>query len=83
MNEVKKKLTLDRTVAYQIKVPGELDENWSEWRGRMTIAVESEGDGPPITTLIGTFDQAALQGLLRRLYFLGLPLISVICVDHG
>ena len=33
------------------------------------------------STLIGTFDQAALQGLLRRLHSLGLPLISVICVD--
>jgi len=41
----------------------------------MTIAVESEGDGPPVTILTGTFDQAALQSLLRRLYSLGLPLI--------
>jgi hypothetical protein len=46
----------------------------------MTIAVESEGDGPPATTLTGALDQAALQGLLRRLYSLGLPLISVNCV---
>ena len=43
----------------------------------MTIAVESQGQGPPVTTLTGTIDQAALQGLLRRLYSLGLPLISV------
>ena len=44
----------------------------------MTITVDSEGDGPPITTLTGVIaDQAALQGLLRRLYSLGLPLISV------
>jgi hypothetical protein len=47
----------------------------------MTIAVDSEGDGPPVTTLTATLDQAALQGLLRRLYGLGLPLISVICVE--
>jgi len=49
----------------------------------MTITVESEGDGPPVTTLTGTVDQAALQGLLRRLYSLGLPLISVNCVACG
>lgn len=55
----------------------------SDWAGGMTITVESEGDGPPITTLTGILDQAALQGLLRRLYSLGLPLISVICVDCG
>jgi len=43
----------------------------------MTIAVESEGEDPPITTLTGTVDQAALHGVLRRLYSVGLPLIAV------
>jgi hypothetical protein len=80
MKEVKQKLSLDRPATYQIKVPGELDESWSDWAGGMTIAVESEGEGPPVTTLTGTVDQAALQGLLRRLYSLSLPLISAICV---
>ncbi|MCJ7662126.1 MAG: hypothetical protein MUO67_23525 [Anaerolineales bacterium] len=37
--------------------------------------------GLPVTTLIGTFDQAVLQSILRRLYSLGLPLSSVICID--
>ena len=83
MKEVKQKLSLDRPATYQIKVPGHLDESWSDWAGGMAIAVESEGDGPPVTTLTGTVDQAALQGLLRRLYSLGLPLISVICVACG
>jgi len=81
--KVKQKLSLDRPTTYQIKVPGELDESWSDWAGVMTITVGSEGEGPPVTTLTGTVDQAALQGLLRRLYSLGLPLISVICVDCG
>ena len=84
MKKVKQKLTLDRPATYQIKVPGELGESWSDWAGGMTITVESEGDGPPVTTLTGTVaDQAALQGLLRRLYSLGLPLISVNCVECG
>ena len=81
MKKVKRKLTLDQPATYQIKVPGHLDESWSDWTGRMTIAVDSEGDGPPVTTLTGTVDQAALQGLLRRLYSLGLPLISVNWVE--
>jgi hypothetical protein len=38
-------------------------------------------DGSPFSTLIGVVDQAALQGLLRRLYSLGIPLISVTCLD--
>ena len=81
MKHIKQKLTLDRPATYQIKVPGHLDESWTEWDGRMTLSVESESDGQPVTTLTGTVDQAALQGLLRRLYSLGLPLISVICID--
>ncbi len=77
----RQKLTLDRSATYQIKVPGHLGESWSDWARGMTITVESEGDGPPVTTLTGTVDQAALQGLLRRLYSLGLLLISVVCVE--
>ena len=78
MKEVKQKLTLDRPATYQIKVPGHLDESWSDWAGGMAITLESGDDGPPTTTLTGVVaDQAALQGLLRRLYSLGLPLISV------
>jgi hypothetical protein len=81
MKEVKQKLTLDRPATYQIKVPGHLGESWADWAGGMTITVDCEGDGLPVTTLTGTVDQAALQGLLRRLYSLGLPLLSVNRVD--
>lgn len=79
----KYKLTLDQSATYQIKVPGELDESWTDWNGVMTVTVENDDDGLPITTLTGTVDQAALQGMLRRLYSLGLPLISVNCVARG
>ena len=81
MKKVGQKLTLDRPATYQIKVPGHIDASWSDWAGGMAITVESEGGDPPVTTLTGTVDQAALQGLLRRLYSLGLPLISVHCVE--
>jgi hypothetical protein len=81
MKNVKRKLTLDRPAAYQIKVQGYLDKSWSDWAGGWMIAVESEEDVPPITTLTGTVDQAALIGSLRRLYSLGLPLITIVCLD--
>jgi hypothetical protein len=81
MKEIKQRLTLDRHAVYEIKVPGELDESWTDWDGKMTITVESEGVGPPVTTLTGMVDQAALHSVLRRLYSLGLPLLSVVCVD--
>jgi len=81
MKENKQKLTLDRPVTYQIKVPGHLDEMWSDWAENMTITIDSNEEGMPITVLTGTVDQAALLGLLRRLYSLGLPLISVNCLE--
>jgi hypothetical protein len=81
--KVGRKLSLDRSATYQIQVPGQLDESWSDWVGEMTITVESRGEGPPVTTLTGSLDQAALQGLLRRLYSLGLPLVSVVCLECG
>ena len=75
-------LNLHQPATYQIRVPGALDESWSEWLAGMSIAVEREGEGPPLTILTGTVDQAALLGLLRRLNSLGLPLVSVECVDR-
>jgi len=73
----KQKLSLDRPATYQIKIPGHIGKSWSDWVGGMTITAETEVDGTSITTLTATLDQAALQGLLRQLYALGLPLISV------
>jgi hypothetical protein len=68
---------LDRPAAYEIRVPGELDDSWADWFGTVTLTVENQGESPPVTTLTGTIDQAALHSLLRRLYAMGLPLISV------
>jgi hypothetical protein len=82
MKQARQELSLSQPAVYEIRVPGQLDPSWSEWAGGLDIAVESEGDGPPVTVLTGVVaDQAALQGLLRRLYSLGLPLLSVICVE--
>jgi hypothetical protein len=64
---------------YQIKVLGHPEENWSDWVD--DLAVSTSGDTSlPITELTGCVDQAALLGLLRRFYSLGMPLISVICL---
>ena len=83
MNEIKRKLTLGRPATYQIKVPGRLDDSWQEWDERLTVTIENEDDHPPVTVLTGTVDQAALQGLLRKLYSQGLPLISVNWIEPG
>ena len=73
----KQKLTLSRPTTYQIKVPGHLDESWANLVGRMTLTVESEGDGPPVSTLTGVIDQAALHGVFKKIRNLGLTIISV------
>lgn len=75
--------TLDRPATYQIKVPGELGASWTDWVGGMTATVDSDEHGRPVTTLTGIVDQAALHGLLRRLYSLGIPLISVNWIHDG
>ena len=60
-------------VCYQIRVKGSLDREWAGWLDNADISYEQE-----ITVLTcPVADQAALQGLLRRLYSLGLTLISV------
>jgi hypothetical protein len=81
MDGSEQNLTLDRPATYQIKVPGELDENLLDWSDKLRVVIESDPSGMPVTSLTGSFDQAALQGLLRWLYSMGLPLISVNCLE--
>jgi hypothetical protein len=82
MEDKNKKISLDQAVTYEITVPGELDQSWSGWDGEMAISVSKNEAGLPVSTLTGRVDQAALQGLLRRLYGAGLPLISVKIFDR-
>lgn len=65
--------SVDRPVIYQIKMEGKLDENWSDWFSGMTVTLESN-----ITVLTGPVaDQAALRGILTKVWDLNLTLISV------
>lgn len=73
----------DKPTIYQIKVQGRLDESWLDWVEDITMAVESGGDNPPVSTLTGMLpDQAALQGILSRIGTLNLKLISVTEVEQ-
>jgi hypothetical protein len=75
---MKRKITLDGLAVYQIEVQGRLDRQWSVHMG-MEIAIEASGG--QTTTLTVEVDQAALHGLLRQLYTMGLPLVSLQCVE--
>ncbi|GAI25197.1 unnamed protein product [marine sediment metagenome] len=75
------KLTLDIKATYQIKVPGEV-RKLQLGVGKIDIKhKEIDMDGLVITILTCVFDQAGLYGFLRRLYAMGLPLISVNCLE--
>ena len=61
-------------LAYQIRVGGHLDAQWSEWLCGLIIIHEEDGT----TLLTGPVaDQAALYGLLNKISKLGLLLLSV------
>ena len=75
--------TLDQPITYQIKIAGQLGDYWTDWVEEAQIQAEANSAGLVTTFLTGTFDQAALLGLLRRLYQLGYPLISVNCFQEG
>lgn len=65
---------------YQIRIEGHLGPQWTDWFGGMTITLEDNGD----TLLTGpVIDQAALYGLLKKVRNLGMPLISVHCIESG
>jgi hypothetical protein len=76
-----KRINLYQPVIYQIKVPGHPEKYWTDWAENMTIRIETDEDELPVTILTCQVDQAALLGLIRRIYSLGLPLISVIYLE--
>jgi hypothetical protein len=69
-----------QSMVYQIRIKGHLGPQWTDWFGGLAIAVEENGD----TLLTGPIvDQAALYGLLKKVRDLGMPLVSVNCIQPG
>jgi len=82
MKSKPRKFTLDRPLDYQIRVPGNITKESLDWNGGLTISVGESIEGSPITIIEAKVDQAGLHGLLRYLYSVGLPIISVVCVEY-
>ena len=63
---------------YEIQVQGELDPAWEASFSGLAVTLTGGGEQPPTTTLTGPVaDQAALRGMLCRLWDLNLTLVSV------
>lgn len=75
--------TLTKSIPYQIKIAGLLSENWPDRSDKIDIQIDTDPTGLATTTLTGSIDQAGLIGLLRQLYSMGFPLISVNCFSIG
>jgi len=63
---------------FQIRVRGHLSDRRAEWFGGLTIENQPHGEAlisGPVS------DQTALHGPLIRVRDLGLPLLSVICIE--
>ena len=70
----------DEPGRYEMRIRGHLDDRWAAWFEGLSITLEDNGD----TLVTGpVVDQAALHGLLRKVRDVGMPLISVIRVEHG
>jgi hypothetical protein len=73
---------IDKPVVYQICVRGKFDEKWSDWFGGMHITFGSGSSDSHVTTLTGlVVDQAALRGIMDRIWDLNLTLISVARIE--
>ena len=80
INKSNPKTNPSQPTIYQIRLKGALDLQWADWFGGFTITPE----GDDVTLLTGpVVDQSALHGLLKKVRDLGLPLLSVNCVDPG
>ncbi len=63
---------------YEIQVQGELDQDWQQWFNGLDVRLAYGSEQRPTTTLIGPVaDQAALRGMLCKLWDLNLTVISV------
>ena len=67
-----------RLKTYRIELAGKIDSSWSETLGGVELTSRIEKNGMQVTIVTsGMIDQAALRGLLIRLWDLNLSLRSI------
>jgi hypothetical protein len=67
----------DQGRRYEVRVRGRLDESWFDLPPRVAMLFERQPGDAAVTVLSGELDQAALRGLLTRIWDLNLQVLSV------
>ena len=71
---------MDQPAFFEIRVQWLFAESWSGWLGGLAITPQANGE----TLLTGPIvDQAALHGILDKLYAMNLPLLSLKRTEGG
>ena len=71
--QIKPGRTIESLPIYEIRLPGRLDKDWSDWLDGMSITYKGD-----VTVLRGQVtDQAALRGILSKIWDLNRTVISV------
>jgi hypothetical protein len=71
-------LAKHRPSVYRIVVQEPLEGDWAIWFDGMSVVVETSARGIPTTVLTGLIaDQAALRGLLAKIWDMNLTVISL------
>jgi hypothetical protein len=82
MGQTEKRINMFEPAVYCIRINGRLGESWLEYFGAQSMSAEEDEAGQHTTTLISEpVDQAALVGMINHLNGLGLPVVSVECVQ--
>ena len=69
----------DKASIYKIRVYGNLDRKWADWFDGVTIEPQPGEE----TLLVGRVaDQAALHGIINKIFDLGLPLLAVERIEN-
>lgn len=66
---------------YIIKISGHLKEKWAEWLNGAVVKIENLANENITAITVRIPDQAALRGVLNKLWDLNMTLIAVVLKD--
>jgi hypothetical protein len=70
-----------KQAVYIINIKGHLKEKWAEWLDGMVVRIENRSCENITAITVRIPDQAALRGILNKLWDLNLTLLSVNLMD--